>query len=101
MLTGAPQVSSGEQLFLEQILMKNQCKKRLFTLYSDDGFSTRDANLWQWLRNDAENVQDGTEEINEVTEGERKSCGDTENIQDGFGRTNGVTEEERKSQVWK
>ena len=23
---GAPQVSSGEQLFLEQILMKNQCK---------------------------------------------------------------------------
>ena len=46
-------------------------------------------------------MQDGTEEINEVTEGERKSCGDTENIQDGFGRTNEVTEEERKSQVWK
>ena len=38
-------------------------------------------------------MQDGTEEINEVTE----SCGDTENIQDGFGRPNGVTEEEEKN----
>ena len=26
---GAPQVSSGEQLFLEQILRKNQCKNDL------------------------------------------------------------------------
>ena len=30
---------------------------------------------WLWLRSDAENAQDGTEKINEVTEDERKySC---------------------------
>ena len=47
MLTGAPQVSSGEQLILEQILRKMQ---------------------WLWLRRDAENVQDWTDKEDEVNE---------------------------------
>ena len=47
MLTGAPQVSSGEQLILEQILRKMQ---------------------WLWLRRDAENVQDWTDKEDEVIE---------------------------------
>ena len=72
MLTGAPQVSSGEQLILEQILRKMQIKNdpllfsvmlRIFYM-----MGLKMQMKWLWLRRDAENVQDWTDKEDEVNE---------------------------------